>query len=113
MSGSVQTRTKARKSDLMNSFQTDLTQAWAQAKEHIKIIGDAREQVARSEEQLSSIALRLAEEYQQTPAAIANAIDLPKRTVNTMLRRARERRKHEEDTSTQVTGNNENEPYGQ
>ena len=97
----------------MNSFQADLTQTWAQAKEHIKIIGDAREQVARSEEQLSSIALRLAEEYQQTPAAIANAIDLPKRTVNTMLRRARERRKQEEDTTTHVTGNNENEPYGQ
>ena len=113
MSGSVQTRTEARKSDLMNSFQTDLTQTWAQAKEYIMIIGDAREQVARSEEQLSSIALRLAEEYQQTPAAIASAIDLPKRTVNTMLRRARERRKQKEAASAQVSGNDENEQYGQ
>ena len=113
MSGSVQTRTKARKADLMNSFQTGLTQTWGQGKECAQKISVAKEQVAQSEQQLCAIALRLAEEYQQTPAAIANAIDLPKRTVNTMLRRARERRKQEEDTTTHVTGNNENEPYGQ
>lgn len=112
MSGSVQTRTKARKADLMNSFQADLTQAWAQAKEYIRIIGVAKEQVAQSEEHLCAIALRLAEEYQQTPAAIASAIDLPKRTVNTMLRRARERRKREEDASAQVANSVEDEQYG-
>jgi DNA-directed RNA polymerase specialized sigma24 family protein len=113
MSGSVQTRTKARKADLMNSFQTGLTQTWGQALECARKISVAKEQAAQSEQQLCAIALRLAEEYQQTPAAIASAIDLPKRTVNTMLRRARERRKQKEDTSTQVTGNNENEQYGQ
>ena len=108
MSGSVQTRTEARKADLMNSFQTGLTQTWGQALECARKISVAKEQAAQSEQQLCAIALRLAEEYQQTPAAIASAIDLPKRTVNTMLRRAREERKKHQDKSFDYQGENSN-----
>lgn len=95
MSGSVPTRTKARKSELTNSFQAELAQTWTQASEEMRAIDLSKSQIAEREEKLSSLVLKLAEDYQQTSAAISAALDKPTRQINVLLRRARERRKNE------------------
>lgn len=107
MTDPVNQRSRTRKAELMNSFQAELAQTWTQASEEMRAIDLSKSQIAEREEKLSSLVLKLAEDYQQTSAAISAALDKPTRQINVLLRRARERRKNESAHTVSESGSSD------